>query len=111
MDKGEHPVLSKKKLRHGHTKVVGEVNKILADRMDNIPLRGNQIQDPFCGESFSREKGTTEWIPGPDAALCAPLRGKYLKDMQQKHPTTRNTKRNTISATSCLRREAECDTE
>ncbi len=85
-DKGEHPVPNKKKLRHGHTKVVGEVNKILADRMDKIPLRGNRIQDPYCGESFSREKGTTEWIPGAEFAKCAPLREKYLKDMQRKHP-------------------------
>lgn len=87
MDKGEHPAENKDHLRHGHEKVVEETNKIRDEYFfDVLPLRGNRIQDPYCGESFSRKKGETKWKPSSFIEACKRQRRKYLKSMRKADP-------------------------
>jgi hypothetical protein len=86
-DKGMHPKEEPdKRIRHGHETVVPMTNKIRQELDPTITLRAHTIKAPYCGESFSRDKGTTRWIETSQLPKCEKLRDLYLKRMQAKHP-------------------------
>ena len=84
---GHHPPPDPEHIRHGHEDVVDDVNRLRDENISrNIPHRGSRIQDPYCGESFSRQRGETDWTDSRHLQACRDQRAQYLRQMQLEHP-------------------------
>ncbi len=94
-DVGAHPryyehgriVSGPEELRQGHGPVNERVNAI-AGRIPGAsgPPRGTSLRDAWCGESFVRERGTTDWGPPSHEQACAAARQHYLERMRRLYP-------------------------
>ena len=83
---GRHPEERPDEIRHGHETVVEMTNRIRQEHIGpTSPLRGHDIRHPYCGESFSRQRGATDWQAGRHLAQCLEQRERYLQRMRRAH--------------------------
>jgi hypothetical protein len=86
-DTGTHPTGEEGAVRSGHGTVVPITNAMDDQRPGaGRPHRGHLVQHPYCGESFYRERGATEWTPSSHIGECDELREAYLQSAREAYP-------------------------
>jgi len=91
---GAHPEDDPEGVREGHGPVVDDLNRLREDIPGaSSPPRGNRLQDPWCGESFFRERGATEWTASQYVEQCRVRREAYLQRMRRERPNDRRYRR------------------
>jgi len=86
-DTGSHPEEEEGAVRQGHGTVVPITNAMNDQRPGaRRPHRGHLVQHPYCGESFYRERGATDWTPSSHIGECDELREAYLQSAREDYP-------------------------
>ncbi len=83
--RGTHPRESpNREIRHGHETVVPMANAIRAEKGLGARQHGDTADDPYCGESFKRDKGAADFedTNARHLGACRHLREIYLWKLQ-----------------------------